>query len=206
MSALSLVTRLTYTLPGSVLAIDRRGLITAANDSWKAYGVAAGLSARFEWMGIDYFELMRELILPPDYLTELIQSLQSIFLGERLVFSGRFPKPPFLRGGRWFQIEGFPIPEETNGATSFVLLSHRHVPAVTDSLPSKPKVTSPYRKPLSFLPICASCKSVRKGGHWVPVERFLQQELHVELTHDICPACMTQLYPQYAGALNWLAE
>ncbi|NGM82669.1 hypothetical protein G5B47_09585 [Paenibacillus sp. 7124] len=205
-SALSLVIHLTRSLPGSVLAIDRRGLITEVNDSWRECGIAAGLSARFEWTGTDYFELMRELVLPSDYMSELLQAIQSIFLGERLVYSGRFPMPPFLRGGKWFQIEALPIPEESNGATAFVLLSHRYTASVTDSSPAKAPVMTHYRKPLPFVPICASCKSVRKGGQWVPIERFLQQELHVELTHDICPSCIAQLYPQYARVLNGLAE
>ncbi|AKG33657.1 hypothetical protein [Paenibacillus durus] len=205
-SALSLAIRLIHSLPGISLAVDRHGLIAAANEPWKSFGIASGLSMRFEWTGTDYFEMMRELVLPPDSMLELTQAVHSIFSEERLVYSGRFPKPPSLKGRKWFQIEAFAIPEETKRSISFVLLSHRFISHAADPHQAKPPAHTLSRKPYHYLPICASCKSIRKDSEWIPVERFLEQELHTELTHDICPECIAQLYPQYPGALERLAD
>ncbi|MDT3426137.1 hypothetical protein J2Z22_001657 [Paenibacillus forsythiae] len=205
-SALPLAIRLIHSLPGIVLAVDRNGMIAAANEPWKNFGIALGLSTNFEWTGTDYFEMMRELVLPSDSMLELTQAVHSIFSYERLVYSGRFPKPPALKGRKWFQIEAFPIPGETERPASLVLLSHRYISQAADPHPAKPSVDSPHRKPHYYLPVCASCKSVRKGGKWIPVERFLKQQLHTEVTHDICPDCIAQLYPQYPGALERLAD
>jgi CheY-like chemotaxis protein len=50
-----------------------------------------------------------------------------------------------------------------------------------------------------FLPVCASCKSIRDdSGDWVTLERYLQIHTDVELTHGLCPKCLKDLYPEYS--------
>lgn len=47
-----------------------------------------------------------------------------------------------------------------------------------------------------FLPICATCKSIRDDrgkepgkGEWFSIEQFLDQEGNFDMTHGICPVC-----------------
>jgi len=58
----------------------------------------------------------------------------------------------------------------------------------------------------TLLPICASCKNIRKedeaspGGDestlaWVSIEQYLHDEESMEFTHSICPDCREKLYP-----------
>jgi phosphoserine phosphatase RsbU/P len=56
-----------------------------------------------------------------------------------------------------------------------------------------------------FLPICASCKRIRKEGapynvqeSWVALESYLQEHTEAQFTHSICPECMRKLYPEFA--------
>ena len=51
-----------------------------------------------------------------------------------------------------------------------------------------------------FLPICASCKNVRRDeGYWQQIESYLSEHSEVEFTHGICPACIQKLYPEFAA-------
>ncbi len=46
----------------------------------------------------------------------------------------------------------------------------------------------------AFVPLCASCKSVRDaGGAWHSIEKFLA-EREVPVTHGFCDACAERLY------------
>ncbi len=38
--------------------------------------------------------------------------------------------------------------------------------------------------------ICASCKRVRDGGEWHPVEQFVSDHSGVHFSHGLCPACV----------------
>lgn len=65
------------------------------------------------------------------------------------------------------------------------------------------KVITELQKALSevktlrgFLPICASCKSIRDDkGYWNRIEAYIQQHSDVVLSHSICPDCAKKLYP-----------
>jgi DNA-binding response OmpR family regulator len=48
-----------------------------------------------------------------------------------------------------------------------------------------------------FLPICASCKSIRNDkGYWLELERYMAENTEIIFSHGICPACMQKLYPE----------
>ena len=49
----------------------------------------------------------------------------------------------------------------------------------------------------NFIVQCASCKKIRLDGSWEPAE--IKQE--TEISHGICPECVTILYPEYAQTL-----
>jgi hypothetical protein len=53
-----------------------------------------------------------------------------------------------------------------------------------------------------LLAMCASCKRIRDGERWEPVERYLQRRGEVSVSHDVCPQCVRELYPDYVDALT----
>jgi hypothetical protein len=59
-------------------------------------------------------------------------------------------------------------------------------------------------KPGLLLPVCASCKKIRKPGanpkiqeSWIQAESYLNMTYN-KLTHSICPACIRKHYPEVA--------
>jgi sigma-B regulation protein RsbU (phosphoserine phosphatase) len=53
-----------------------------------------------------------------------------------------------------------------------------------------------------LLPVCSSCKKIRtantdpdQADSWVTLEAYLLNHTAVEITHSICPDCMSKLYP-----------
>jgi DNA-binding NtrC family response regulator len=48
-----------------------------------------------------------------------------------------------------------------------------------------------------LVPICSSCKKIRDdSGYWHQIEAYLQENLHLNFTHGICPECVERLYPK----------
>lgn len=48
-----------------------------------------------------------------------------------------------------------------------------------------------------LLPICASCKNIRRDdGAWSRIESYVTEHTHVKFTHGICPDCRERLYPE----------
>ncbi len=48
-----------------------------------------------------------------------------------------------------------------------------------------------------LLPICASCKKIRHGEAWEPIEVYIKARSDAEFSHGMCPDCMEKLYPEY---------
>ncbi len=52
-----------------------------------------------------------------------------------------------------------------------------------------------------MLPICASCKKIRKeDGSWEQIEVYIRDRSEAEFSHGICDECMQKLYPSYSDA------
>lgn len=48
-----------------------------------------------------------------------------------------------------------------------------------------------------LLPICASCKKIRKtDSTWQPIEDYITSHSNADFTHGICPECAHRLYPE----------
>ncbi len=54
-----------------------------------------------------------------------------------------------------------------------------------------------------LLPVCSNCKKIRnanadtkKQSSWISLEAYLHEHTAAEVTHSICPQCMTELYPE----------
>ena len=49
-----------------------------------------------------------------------------------------------------------------------------------------------------FIPICASCKSIRnEENRWIQIESFLHEKTEADFSHGICPDCAKRLYPEF---------
>ncbi|WP_042198279.1 hypothetical protein [Paenibacillus camerounensis] len=206
---LSLSTALTASLNAlthKALVIDRTGIILFMNNHWKTFPEHYRLSQAGGMTGSHYLQLFEEWITIPVQLTALANAVQDILQGGRLISSSDFflhiPDQP----DRVFSLDAFPLfTERSCGIQSLVLSLH-------DKGPAEPRQHEhtrschplrPRRITGSLVPICASCKSVRSSlEEWITVERFLHAQLSLQFTHDICPDCIRQLYPQYAGVLN----
>ncbi len=47
-----------------------------------------------------------------------------------------------------------------------------------------------------LVPICANCKMIRcDNGHWQQLEAYIGEHSEAQLSHSICPDCVTKLYP-----------
>ena len=49
-----------------------------------------------------------------------------------------------------------------------------------------------------FLIFCAGCKKVRMKGQWIPVDLYLRDHSAADISHGLCPDCLTQ----YCGDWN----
>jgi hypothetical protein len=49
-----------------------------------------------------------------------------------------------------------------------------------------------------LLSMCASCKRVRdENAQWEPVELYLERHGEVAVSHDLCPPCARELFPDF---------
>ena len=49
-----------------------------------------------------------------------------------------------------------------------------------------------------ILPICMYCHKIRdKEGEWQRLERYIDAHSDAQLSHGICPDCLTEHYPEY---------
>ena len=48
-----------------------------------------------------------------------------------------------------------------------------------------------------FLPICASCKKIRRDeGSWQQIESYIREHSDADFSHGLCPDCAETLYPE----------
>lgn len=49
-----------------------------------------------------------------------------------------------------------------------------------------------------ILPICMHCKQIRDSdGHWVRLEKYVEEHSEAEFTHGLCPQCHSKHYPEF---------
>jgi two-component system, cell cycle sensor histidine kinase and response regulator CckA len=60
------------------------------------------------------------------------------------------------------------------------------------------KALGDVKKLQGFLPICASCKSIRDDkGYWKDIEEYITKHSEAVFSHSICPNCAKKLYSDY---------
>lgn len=177
-------------LSHNALVINSSGVVLFTNSSWNTCTHEYGLSPLQDWVGADYSALMQNLSILPDQWVKLYESIQFILHGEDLIFSSEFFIHTANKGNRIFRLNAFPLISDHPSSRHTFVISHYDI--------------GPFKEPLIELtPICASCKSIRNAREeWIIIEHFLQQQLSLQFTHDICPNCIRQLYPKYAGAFK----
>ena len=53
-----------------------------------------------------------------------------------------------------------------------------------------------FRVLSSLLPMCAWCKKIRNdAGTWEPLEIYIRNHSHMEITHGMCQECAVRLDP-----------
>lgn len=61
------------------------------------------------------------------------------------------------------------------------------------------KAISQVKTLRGMLPICACCKKVRDDqGYYRQIETYISEHSEAEFSHDICPECTAELYPEVA--------
>jgi CheY-like chemotaxis protein len=62
------------------------------------------------------------------------------------------------------------------------------------------KALSQIKTLKGLIPICASCKSIRKdNGFWQQIESYVKDHSEAEFSHSMCPDCADKFY----GELEW---
>lgn len=189
-------------MPQNALLMNRDGNIRTNNSRWRAYCKAFSLPVQLAFFGSNYLELLPRWVMEPE---SILGALNAIFQGERLVVSVESTVHCMHIGRRAFRFDAFPLMGTTFAEQPHLILSHQDLGPVIESPYCKGQDPGSFLQPHTarLLPICASCKSIRNDqDEWLRIERFLQQQLTVQFTHDICPECIRQLYPQYADAFN----
>jgi DNA-binding NtrC family response regulator len=52
----------------------------------------------------------------------------------------------------------------------------------------------------SILPVCSYCKKIRDhAGRWLALERYMDREAGVAVSHGLCPECEQRHFPDSAG-------
>lgn len=189
------------------IVIDNHGIILFTSDSWNDYIRRFGLCSITDWAGASSLDLFQELLSAPSLIASFSDALQDIFQGESLIASTEFIRQTPLKGSRLFCMHACPLICDQPAAEGAIVLSLQDCgPAPTSRHIQPVRTRQPLRlrqQPHSLVPICASCKSIRNSSEeWITIERYLQQQLSLQFTHDICPDCIRQLYPQYAGAFK----
>ncbi|WP_151733014.1 hypothetical protein [Paenibacillus tengchongensis] len=192
------------TLPHHALVIGSSGSILFASDSLQNCSRDYGLPSKL-WIGLHYSEFFHAWTTCPEELDGLANVLRPLLQGEHLITTAQLILKRKIHNDRLFRLEAFPLLDGTSGSRqerNYVLSLEDLGPASDVRLPKAAHNVFSYRSTGNTLvPICASCKSIRnRREEWLSMERFLQQELSLQFTHDICPDCIRQLYPRYAGA------
>ncbi|OBZ12888.1 hypothetical protein A8L34_29705 [Bacillus sp. FJAT-27264] len=191
------------TVPHNALVIDQHGTIQSLNSRWRACCKEYSLPPQLAKVGSNYLELLPEWVVEPTLLHNVLKSTLG---GEHLVVSTDSTILCIPKGRRVFRFEAFPLLPVLSPDKPMWVIAHQDAGPVVEGRHIQPLAahrSTIKQAAFKFIPICASCKSIRNNREeWLTIERFLQMQLQVQFTHDICPECVRQLYPQYAGAFK----
>ncbi|MEK4355111.1 hypothetical protein MKX41_30435 [Paenibacillus sp. FSL R5-0475] len=199
----SIIHSLEY-LPHNAVVINSQGVIQFTNRKWKAFSHEYGLSPHKQWIGAYYSELLQDVIIDSDQWAKLYDSVKIILRREQQIYTSEFIIQTAYKGTRIFRLEIYPLLSDYYLEAAFIIslydlgvfIEGTKMSGITSSC-------STCQPTQELIPICASCKSIRNSkDEWINIEHFLKHQLSLQFTHDICPDCVRQLYPQYARAFK----
>jgi PAS domain S-box-containing protein len=95
----------------------------------------------------------------------------------------------------WEEIFASPLKDKSDNI-NFVVLELHDITELVKLKEAAKKLPAGTKTSRSFMPICASCKKIKKeGDKWEAVEDYIHKLSGVELTHTVCPICQRKLYP-----------
>jgi hypothetical protein len=191
-------------LPHNTVVINSQGVIQFTNSKWMLFSYEYGLSTHNNWIGAYYSELMQDVIVDSDQWAKLDESMKYILRRERQVYTSEFSLQTANKGSRLFRLEIYPLLSDHYLEAAFIIsLYDLGVFIEGAQMSGIPSICSTCQPTQELIPICASCKSIRNSkDEWINIEHFLKHQLSLQFTHDICPDCVRQLYPQYARAFK----
>jgi len=96
----------------------------------------------------------------------------------------------------WEEILASPL-KDKSGNINFVILELRDITELVKLKEVAGKLDTGTKTLRRFMPVCASCKKIRKEeGKWEDIEDYIHEISDVEFTHTVCPACQRKLYPE----------
>ncbi|WP_150265674.1 hypothetical protein [Paenibacillus tepidiphilus] len=193
-------------LPHHALVIDDSGMVLHTGESLQDFSRYYGLPSAKLWIGQHYSGLLHAWTADPSGPAGVADALQPLLQDLRLVAVAHLELKCSSLNTRYFRLEAFPLlagTAEPETVRSFILSLEDLGAASSGQQPEHARIHSYRPSAARLIPICASCKSIRnRREEWVTMEHFLQKELSLQFTHDICPDCIRQLYPRYAGAFS----
>ncbi|WP_449601888.1 hypothetical protein [Paenibacillus sp. Marseille-Q9583] len=199
----SIIHSLEY-LPHNAVVINSHGVIQFTNRKWKAFSHEYGLSPHKQWIGAYYSELLQDVIVDSDQWVKLYDSVKIILRREHQIYTSEFIIQTAYKGTRIFRLEIYPLLTDYYLEAAFIIsLYDLGVFIEGTKMSGITSICSTCQPTQELIPICASCKSIRNSkDEWINIEHFLKHQLSLQFTHDICPDCVRQLYPQYARAFK----
>ncbi|GEM_PF-2249751 len=53
-----------------------------------------------------------------------------------------------------------------------------------------------------LLHMCAGCRKIRVSGEWQPIETYLMEHTHAQVSHGFYQECLERLYPEVMESLR----
>jgi two-component system, response regulator PdtaR len=86
---------------------------------------------------------------------------------------------------------------ELRSAIEIAVVKHKAVKERETLITQLRKALHEVKTLTGLLPICASCKKIRKGDStWQQIEEYITSHSEADFSHSICPQCARKLYPE----------
>ena len=189
-SALASYTDLYDFAPTGYFTLARDGTILAVNlTGAKLAGVERVLllKQRLQWLIADADRHLLTALLDQVFTKSAAGSCEVAFQGDGAV-------PRFVRIEAMVSVDGL----ECRAAVSDVTERHRLEVERAQLIKALQDAAAQIKVLRGFLPICSYCKKIRDDrGCWKQLETYISEHSEALFSHGICPACMTEHYPDF---------
>lgn len=195
----------TQNLSRGFAIIDPEGVIQAVNPVLLQQTVDLGLSPAWSSIGSNMLERLKKgpypKFSPPHTFRQLCCHFRSVLRGCAPFFAMEFTIDTPSR--RSLVLELSPFIQPFSNQVEGVLLTLTDVTFYKALEERLRTALGEVRTLRGLLPICAVCKKIKdEANHWTLIEEYLIRHTHAEFTHDICPECIRNLYPEYSSILD----